>query len=70
VLTGKSQVFEKQTFVTSIVDGSVFRLQSFISGMRFFNDKEASKKVSVESSIVNSTNYITQSVSINNNTIL
>ncbi len=66
----RSQVFDKQKFTTTIVDGSIYKLQSFITGMKFSNNKDVSKKISVTSNIANSTDYITQTVTITGNSIL
>lgn len=56
----KSQTFNKQQLVSNVVDGTKFQVQSFITGMTFFNNKDSTKKVSVNSYIANNTNYITQ----------
>ena len=60
VSTTKSQTFNKQQLVNNVVDGTTFDVQSFITGMTFFNNKDSSKKMSVKSYIANNTNYITQ----------
>ena len=56
----KSQIFNKQQLVNTVLDGTTFEVQSFITGMKFFNNKDSSKKVSINSFIANNTNYITQ----------
>lgn len=60
VSTTKSQTFNKQQLVNTVVDGTKFDVQSFITGMTFLNNKDSSKKMSVKSYISNNTNYITQ----------
>lgn len=59
VSTTKSQTFKKQQLLNTVVDGSVFDVQSFITGMTFFNNKDSTKKIGVNSYISNNTNYIT-----------
>jgi hypothetical protein len=45
----KSQVFTKQPLAAALPDNSKTEIQSFITGMKFFNNKDVSKKVSVKS---------------------
>lgn len=60
VTSTRSQSFSKQVLASTIVDGTIHKVQSFITGMKFFNNKDVSKKVSVQSYIANNTNFITQ----------
>lgn len=55
----KNQTFKNQQLVNTVVDGSTFDVQSFITGMNFFNNKDSSKKVHINSYIATNTNYIT-----------
>jgi len=60
VTTTRSQKFVKQNFTNLVVDGTLQKIQSFITGLKFFNNKDVSKKISINSYIANGTNYITQ----------
>lgn len=49
VTTTRSQVFTKQTLPIPLPDNTKTEIQSFITGLKFFNNKDVSKKVSVKS---------------------
>ena len=70
VTTNRSQVFTKQSIAAALADNTKTKIQSFITGLKFFNNKDVSKKISVKSTIENGTNYITQTISVTGNTVL
>ena len=41
----RSMPFAKQSFTSNITDGSKFLVQSFITGLKFLNNKDIFKKV-------------------------
>ena len=64
LLTGeidRTQLFMKQNLTLNVVN-PIYSAQSMISGMKFVNNRDISKKVSVNSYITNNTNYITHQV--------
>lgn len=55
----KKQTFRNQLLAVTVADGSAFDVQSFITGMQFFNNKDSTKKLSITSYIANTTNHLT-----------
>ena len=49
VTTIRKQTFINQTLYGVLEDPSKTKIQSFITGLKFFNNKDVSKKVSVKS---------------------
>ncbi len=70
VTTTRNQTFINQTLYGVLEDPSKTKIQSFITGLKFFNNKDVSKKVSVKSEILPNTNYITQTIEVTGNTVL
>lgn len=64
------QPFTKQTILNTMTDPSAYKIQSYITGLKFLNNKDAFKKISVKSYLVSGTNYITQEIEITGNTLL
>lgn len=71
LLTGevdRTQLFMKQNLTINIINPTIYSTQSMISGMKFLNNRDISKKVSVKSYITNNTNYITHEVTVSGST--
>ena len=60
----------KQNITINIIDPTLYSAQSMISGMKFLNNRDISKKISVQSYVTNNTNYITHEVTVSGSTEL